>query len=304
MADDQRTGSGTPPGPPAHVKGIRQGNARGNYEQPGRATTPTGPRRRERSTGINPKDARPDRPADAEPLARRSRVGSRLPARRAAGAIPELAFAVEDAERARATPRCRRCASRCASTEARRAADPVGAARRADPDRGAPARATTTAAQRAAVRALRRAGRAGARRCGRCRGRARRSSCRPSTGSTVVDAAGAVQLRPRGRGVALLRRARATARCRSSSSSAAPCFYDGPDGGAPGHAHLLGERGRVPAARCAVWKETMERYFPRQRRGCGCGKRHLRPALAYQVAQRAADLGARASTRCCEEDGE
>jgi hypothetical protein len=43
---------------PAHVKGINQGNARGNYDKmPGH--TPEGRSTAERSTGVNPQGAEP-----------------------------------------------------------------------------------------------------------------------------------------------------------------------------------------------------------------------------------------------------
>ena len=50
-----------------HVKGIKQGNAIGNYERQ-KGHNPDGTSTAERSTGIN-SGARADRPADAEPVA-------------------------------------------------------------------------------------------------------------------------------------------------------------------------------------------------------------------------------------------
>ena len=122
-----------------HAQGIKQGNSRGNYEKQdghlpdGRATARS-------STGINAGQARADRPADAEPPAGLGRWPPRSPL---AGAVPELAFAVLDAARRRATPRRRRSRFSLRIDEPGRAADPVGAARHAAADRGAPARATT-----------------------------------------------------------------------------------------------------------------------------------------------------------------
>ena len=57
--------TGTPdvePDKPAHVKGINQGNAKGNYEkQPGHNTDGTSTA--ERSTGVNPKAHEPIDPS-------------------------------------------------------------------------------------------------------------------------------------------------------------------------------------------------------------------------------------------------
>jgi hypothetical protein len=50
------------PDAPSHVKGIKQGNARGNYDsQPGHK--PDGRSTAERSTGINAKDREPIDPS-------------------------------------------------------------------------------------------------------------------------------------------------------------------------------------------------------------------------------------------------
>lgn len=50
------------PDAPSHVKGIKQGNAKGNYEsQPGHKTD--GRSTAERSTGINPKSRGPIDPS-------------------------------------------------------------------------------------------------------------------------------------------------------------------------------------------------------------------------------------------------
>jgi hypothetical protein len=54
-----KTGTGdVRPDKPAHVKGIKQGNAKGNYESmPGH--NPDGTSTARRSTGIDPKDHEP-----------------------------------------------------------------------------------------------------------------------------------------------------------------------------------------------------------------------------------------------------
>ena len=173
----------------AHTPGIKQGNATGNYEKrPG--TSPDGRSTAERSTGINPKGARADRPADAEPVARRRRAaggdrdrGGTL--RGAAGAIPTLAFAVTGAgaPRARGGPDA---ALRAARSRRRRRAGALGHARRRRSGSRRAARATRTrpttgCSSCSAPRA------AGARRCARCCGRARRWSVPPFTGQTDVD---------------------------------------------------------------------------------------------------------------------
>jgi hypothetical protein len=50
------------PDAPAHVKGVKQGNSRGNYEkQPGHK--PDGTSTAERSTGINPEARQPIDPS-------------------------------------------------------------------------------------------------------------------------------------------------------------------------------------------------------------------------------------------------
>jgi hypothetical protein len=56
---------GTPavePDKPAHVKGINQGNARGNYEKQS-GHNPDGTSTAERSTGVNPKAHEPIDPS-------------------------------------------------------------------------------------------------------------------------------------------------------------------------------------------------------------------------------------------------
>jgi hypothetical protein len=59
MADEIRTGHpDVDPAAPSHTKGIKQGNAPGNYDsQPGHL--PDGRSTAQRSTGINPEDRNP-----------------------------------------------------------------------------------------------------------------------------------------------------------------------------------------------------------------------------------------------------
>ena len=62
MADVRTGGKDVKPDAPAHVKGIKQGNSKGNYEsQPGHH--PDGTSTAERSTGINPKAHEPIDPS-------------------------------------------------------------------------------------------------------------------------------------------------------------------------------------------------------------------------------------------------
>ena len=137
---------------PSHIAGHPAGQREGSYEKHGRAPARRALARRERSTGINP-GPRAHRPADAEPARPRSgrprRYAAPLaaddladprPPRRLRAVIrqdgrlddvgarrtdrrgrqrPALRFAVEGAEALR-PPRCRRSASRCASTRAAR----------------------------------------------------------------------------------------------------------------------------------------------------------------------------------------
>ena len=189
-----------------------------------------------------PTDARPPsaRPASTPRRASRSTRGCRT-SRRPRGrwrwratsaarrAIPELAFAVAGRRARSSTRRCRRCASRCASTAP--AAEPIRSVLLdVQVQIAAGAGALRRGRARAAVRAVRRAARTGARRCARCCGRARRSSCRRSRGSTVVELPVPCTLRPRGRWRRATSTRSATARCRSSSCSAARVFYAGADG--------------------------------------------------------------------------
>jgi hypothetical protein len=53
---------GVKPDLPAHVKGIKQGNSRGNYERQA-GHKPDGTATAERSTGINPQDREPIDPS-------------------------------------------------------------------------------------------------------------------------------------------------------------------------------------------------------------------------------------------------
>ena len=199
-------------------------------------------------------------------------------ARPLTGAVPELAFAVADAGALRAR-RGADAALRPARRRAR-AREPIRSVLLddADPDRGAPARATTRR-RTSGCSSCSATSRAGARRCARCCGRGvDASSCRRSRAARVVDAARAVHLRPRGARVALPRRARRTARCRSSSCSAAPSSTRAPDGRLQTGADLLGAGGRVPAAGARVARDDGP-HFPgsawlRLRR------EHLRPRCA------------------------
>jgi hypothetical protein len=50
------------PDKPAHVKGINQGNAKGNYEK-AKGHNPDGTSTSERSTGVNPKSHNPIDPS-------------------------------------------------------------------------------------------------------------------------------------------------------------------------------------------------------------------------------------------------
>ena len=63
MAYELKTGSpDTEPDKPAHVKGINQGNAKGNYEKQ-QGHNPDGTSTAERSTGVNPKAHNPIDPS-------------------------------------------------------------------------------------------------------------------------------------------------------------------------------------------------------------------------------------------------
>lgn len=63
MADDVTTGEAqVKPDDPSHVKGIKQGNSRGNYEKMS-GHNPDGTSSSERSTGIDPKSKNPIDPS-------------------------------------------------------------------------------------------------------------------------------------------------------------------------------------------------------------------------------------------------
>ena len=62
MAEIRLGKASVKPDAPSHVKGINQGNSRGNYEsQPGH--NPDGTSTAERSTGVNPKAREPIDPS-------------------------------------------------------------------------------------------------------------------------------------------------------------------------------------------------------------------------------------------------
>ena len=102
------------PDAPAHTPGVKQGNSHGQLREAGRATCPTAAR---------PPSARP---ASTRRRASRSTRGCRtcrpprpwmsLPPVAPAGAGPGAAPSPSRTRRRSSTPRCRRCASRCAST--------------------------------------------------------------------------------------------------------------------------------------------------------------------------------------------
>ena len=152
------------------------------------------------------------------------------------------------APRASSTPRRRRCASRCAVESAGGAADPLG---RCSTPRSRSPRAGARydeAAQRAAVRAVRAAGAAGAttlRTLLWTRTTRRRAAVH---GRDHGRPARAVHLRPRGRRLALPRRAR-----RRRGAARVPVQRHASSTPAPGgrlqiDADLVGAGGRVPAA--------------------------------------------------------
>ena len=86
-------GAQTPTDAPTHIKGVKQGNSKGNYEkQVGHL--PDGRRTAASVDGHQPGAARADRPAHAEPAAGLAGMAA---ARPLAGPVPELAFAVLDA---------------------------------------------------------------------------------------------------------------------------------------------------------------------------------------------------------------
>jgi hypothetical protein len=57
-----KVGEGPPPDMPAHVKGIKSGNSRGNYEKQA-GHQPDGTVTAERSTGVNPEARNPIDPS-------------------------------------------------------------------------------------------------------------------------------------------------------------------------------------------------------------------------------------------------
>jgi len=63
MADDVSTGKAdTSADAPSHVKGVKQGNATGNYEKQA-GHNPDGTSTAERSTGVDPKSKNPIDPS-------------------------------------------------------------------------------------------------------------------------------------------------------------------------------------------------------------------------------------------------
>ena len=222
------------------ARASSQGNATGNYEKM-TGHKPDGTSTAARSTGINAGGARADRPADAEPVA---------------GVVVELGFSVVGAARVEhaAVPTLRFALRR----RRRDGARALGPARRADPDRRAPARlrrgARTTGCSSSSGRS-----RTGARRCGRCCGRARRSSCPAFEGATVVDldVPCSYDLEvAASRYLDALTDGEVPLEFLFSGS----VFYAGERRRAADDAAVVGERGRVRLP-VRVWKETMERYF-------------------------------------------
>ena len=164
-AEMARKAGQSPTRPAATRPGIKQGNSKGNYEQqPGHNCRRHVDRRAlDRRQRQGP---RADRPAHAEPAARRrcqrDHPRARRRPRHASTSRSQGAEALEHPRRAR------RCASRCASTQRRPRC--ARDARRAAPDRGAAA-AHTTRPRQSGCSSSSGSPSAGARRCGRCPGR-------------------------------------------------------------------------------------------------------------------------------------
>ena len=247
--------------------GVKQGNADGQLRE---AAGPPARRARDRRAldRHQRRQARADRPADAEPAAR---VESRCRARRA---VPELAFAVADAARvehaavptlrfalrvesARRASRSARCCSTRRSRSRRAGARYDDAAHERLFELFGPAEQWGSDPAHAAVDAR----------------DARRPAVhgqRPSSSCPI-----ALHLRPRGRGVALLRRAR-----RRRGAARVPVqrhrLLRAADGRLQAARISWEQRGRVPAAGRGVARDDGP-PLPRHARGCGCGKRAVRP---------------------------
>ena len=292
MADikSARRTSSRPPQP-------HQGHQAGQLE--GQLRAPEGPSARRpldgRALDRDQREGRePDRPVDAEPLAglgaRRGRRPRPSPSRRAPRPSWPSACSTPRACR---TPRCRRWPSRCRSRAP--AASRSGRSCSTCRSRSARGGGPTTSASRRGCSSCSGPRRTGGRRCARCCGRARRASCPPFTGTTVVDLPRRLQLRPRGRRVALLRRAAGR-----RGAARVPVQRRGllrrPGRRAADRAHLLGAGGayRLPVA---VWRETIDGHFPgtawlRLRPG------QLRAPARLQGPPRAGDAGRTRWTRC------
>ena len=271
--------------------GIKQGNSKGNYEkQP--ATCPTA-------------GARPSaRPASTPRRASRSTRGCRT-SRRASGRDGDAAGDRRPRSRSLAS-RVRRRGTR-SRTRRRRRSRFVAAidSRAAHAIRSVLLDVQIQIAAPAAVYDPGRAGAAGrAVRRARALGHTLRTLLwlrttvvvPPFTGATVVDLRRAVHLRLRGHGVALPRTRSTTARCRSSSCSAGPSSTPAPAGALQTARIALGREAeyRLPVA---VWRETMDSYFPGSA-WLRLRPRRLRPAVAYRARHALHELGGRRSTRC------
>ena len=259
MSNLERRQADVSPDASAHMKGIKQGNATGNYETHGRAHARRARRPPSARPASTPKGARADRPADAEPVARRRAAAALTRDPRGRRRVPTLAFAVTAAPLEHAAVPTLRFTLRVESPAARR---PLGPARRAGADRRAPARATTHAAHDRLFELF------GAAR--RDWGTTLRTLLWTRT-TLVVPAfdgpdggrpARPVHVRPRGRRRRATSTRSRTARCRSSSCSAARVFYARPDGRLQTARLSWDQRGRVPRCRSRVWRETMDRHFP------------------------------------------
>ena len=194
---------------------------------------------------------------------------------------------------ASSTRRCRRCASRCGCRRRRRCAPCCSTCRSRSPRAGAAmTRPRTTGCSSCSGRS-----RTGARRCARCCGRARRSSCPAFDRLDRRGPRRAVQLRPRGRGVALPRRA-----VRRRGAARVPVQRQRLLHGrrrAADDAAVVEQRGGIPAAGAGVEGDDGA-LLPRH--GVGAAEQgELRPAVGLQVPQRARDVGRRArEARACE----
>ena len=240
---------------PSHVRGIKQGNATGNYEKPGRPQAGRDVDRRalDRHQRRGP---RADRPEHAEPLAglvavrgnRRCRRRAGIRASRGRRAACEHAAAPDAALRA-------------ADRERERRADPLRAARRADADRGPPARLRRGGA-RAAAGPVRDARALGHDAADAAVDAARRWSCRRSAAarSSELPVPCSYDLEVDGvaRTSSALRRRRGAARVPVQRHR----LLHGRRRALQADADLLGERGAATALPVRVWRETMERHFP------------------------------------------